>query len=102
MAIGLDQLVARARADPNTIDVHLHGYGRMSTPIKQYLILVGVVSLVADAMRYEIMRNDRLARRPQMLQETLIIELKWVESISDETWGSLAGVIVNSSTSGNN
>ena len=100
LAIGLDQLITRARANPSTTDAHLHVYGRMSTPIKQYMIVVGVVSFVADAMLYEIMRDDRLARRPEALEETLIDELKWVESISDATWDRLAGLMENSSTSG--
>ena len=64
LAIGLDHLVGRTRADAKNSDYHLHGYARMSAPIKQFMIVSGVVSCVADAMLQEIMRGDRLARRP--------------------------------------
>lgn len=93
LVLGLESIVAATRADEACTDYHLHGFGRISAPIKKYMILAAITSVVADGVLLEVLQDDRLLRRSTEVQQALADELSWVESIGTFVWGRLARLV---------
>ena len=93
LAVGLQQLVQITRDDCKSTDYHLHGFGKISQHLKAYMVTSSVAAWVPDGVLYEIMEDERVCLRAVELQNTLLEELAWVDTVSEFTWKRLAHVV---------
>ena len=93
LAVGLEALVELTRSDPHATDFHLRGFGRMSSPLKQYLVAASVVSWLTDSLLYEVLADERLLRQHLVMQEAVQEELAFLVQVQELTWQRLALVV---------
>ena len=98
LAVGLRELVRFTREDAAATDYHLHGFARLRQPHLEYVVIASVCAWVPDAALFLVLGDDRLVRRRNELEQTLLEELSFLSSLSSFTWGRLA-VLLGSSKS---
>ena len=95
LLVGLDKWVALTRKDPSASDFFLHGFTKLSKPLRRYCVVAALVAHVPDAVLSEALVDDRLVRRAAVLKEAMLEELLWVEGIDASIWAILAAVVGN-------
>ena len=75
LSVGCHELVNRARQEKDTTDYHLHGFTRLQQPHLEYIVLATVCAWVPEGALFLVLEDDRLVRRYDDLNETLMDEL---------------------------
>jgi hypothetical protein len=96
--VGLEKLVSITRADATVTDYNLHGFSRLSSSLKKFAVIAALASVVPDSLLTELLADDRVAKRSDDLLETVMEEMRWVESIGDGVWARLGLVVGNHSS----
>eukprot|EP00972_Heterocapsa_arctica_P108642 15998745-Heterocapsa_arctica.AAC.1 len=92
LAVGLDGLVRMIREDKKASDFHIKGFAKFSLELRRFCAVASVVAHVPDAILLELLEDDRVVRRADLLEETLLEELAWVAGMSQSFWLRLASV----------
>lgn len=92
LAVGLEHLVSSARKDPNTSDFYISGFSRLSPHVKMYIVRASFVSYVPDSFLQELMEDDRVVRRLDTFETTMVEELTWLDNLKPNTWARIASV----------
>lgn len=92
LAVGLELLVATARKDTHTSDFYISGFSRLTPHVKQYAVLASFIAYVPDSFLVELLENDRVASRVEVLKAAMIEELSWLDTLAPLTWQRLAHV----------
>jgi len=92
LSVGLDEIVLMARGHALSI-YHLHGYERLTLPMRKYAAISTASSFVPEGCYYELLEEERLARSCKTLETRLRSELGFVLATDSLTWQRLVQVI---------
>ena len=93
LSVGLDGLVAAVRKNPATSDYYIGGFARLTPKVRKYMALAAIVSYVPDGFLTELLEDDRVAKRLEVLEAVMVEELAWLEGLGGLTWQRLAHVV---------
>lgn len=97
LLVGLDELVAIARADSTVSDFHLHGYTKCNKAVRRYVGVAAGAAYPVEAFLIEAMTDDRLIRRLPEVQGALVSELEYLENLGPYVWQRLASIVPDTS-----
>ena len=86
---GIDGLVSTIVRDPKASKYYLNGFKRLTTTRRQFLVSAAVVSRVPESVQCELMEDSRVARTHDALWQAVSEEMKWLVSITPNTWSLL-------------
>jgi hypothetical protein len=92
LAVGLELLVAISRKDPHTSEFYISGFSRLTPHVKQYAVLASFIAYVPDGFLIELLEDDRVASRVEVLNTAMIDELGWLDALAPLTWRRLEHV----------
>ena len=98
MVAGLAEIVRKTRAAPHVSDYHLHGFAKLTPSVCRASIVIALSTWPAESFLYELLDDDRLARRPQELWTTVTDEISYLVDLPQELWSTLAAIISNDHT----
>ena len=86
---GLEAYVKFLRQTKKAKDEFLHGFGRVQEEHKQFLVVAGLSSYVAETVLALLMEDNRVAKRVEELEEAMWGAVGWLDEVSSAMWGSL-------------
>ena len=86
---GLEAFVQFLRRTKKVKDEFLHGFGRLKEEHKQFLVVAGLSSYVAETVLALLMEDNRVAKRVEELDEAVWGAVGWLDEVSSAMWGSL-------------
>lgn len=89
---GLESLVATIRESPGASDFYFHGFEKLTTASKQFIVRAALSSHVSDSCLRSLMEDSRVMRHLPALKEAALEEIGWLADLGDGTWSSLAGI----------
>jgi len=88
--LGLEAWVMKVRVDPSKSDYHLHAAGQLDKECLLYATLCSLVSPVCDSVLVSLFEDDRVARRFEVIEQTIAEECQFVQNIPMTTWSFLS------------
>ena len=95
--VGLDGLVRTARKDPETSDYHLHGIVQLDASARRYATIAAMCARVPDAALLELLQDDRLALRVDIVESAVKDEMDWLSRVQPFTWARLSSFLEDAS-----
>ena len=89
VSVGLDALVAFVRDQPGVSEEYIHCYDKFTAQFRKVCVGSALVGWVTDVWIFEIMRDDRVARRVDELREALQEELRYLATLPTLVWERL-------------
>eukprot|EP00972_Heterocapsa_arctica_P084416 12434904-Heterocapsa_arctica.AAC.1 len=89
---GIASLIKRVRADPRSSDYHLHGCARMTKGILDLCVVSAFSASVADTLMAEVLEDDRVVRRLEVLKDVVDTELRFLHTIPGAIFDHLASL----------
>ena len=86
---GVHSLVASVLAKPSESKYWLHGFDKLTTPALQFVAMAALCSYPSEGMLSELLEDDRVAKRADMLSDTLLEELTWLSNLPEHVWGNI-------------
>ena len=93
LCIGLEEIVALARANPEVSDFHLHGFTRCKPIVKRYACVAAVASYSLEGFLLDVLSDDRIARRLPEIEHNMLEELRYIDGLGNDFWGRLAPIV---------
>ena len=88
---GIEDLVQHIRKHSTKL-FYLRGFARLDVPKKEFIVVCGVVSRVAEALQAHLMHDNRVAKQLESIWDVLAKQMKWVIDLPADTY-SLLGEI---------
>ena len=91
--LGLKALVQDVLDDPAKSQYNLSGFNQLNNEVEHYAAVCAISSVVCDSVIYELLEDDRMARRVSIVEEAIHTEVEWVSALGDSVWQRLGRVI---------
>ena len=93
LSIGLAKVMEMVLEDPHMNNQWTHGFSRLNSPMKKYIVLSAVSSYQAEAVISEIMHDGRVAKNIDNLQGIIEEEFIYMCNLPPYVWGRLAAMV---------
>ena len=84
--LGLAELMHIVRSNSSTSEYYTHNWSLLTQELLFFVAVAGLASFCTDALLYEMMEDDRLARRVSELEDCVAMEVNWVQQLPDLVW----------------
>ena len=91
--MGLDEIVGAIRSDKKCSDYYIGGFERSNTSVRMYAAVAAVSSHVSDGVLYDLMKDDRLARKASLMRGVMAKEMAYIQGLSPTLWRMLGGAV---------
>ena len=88
--VGLRSCVEAVRADKTSSDYYIKGYARIGAPERELIVIAGLGSGIADGVMGALLKDDRVVRRLNELEDIVETESIALHRVSDRLWTQLA------------
>jgi hypothetical protein len=93
LTVGLEPMVKKLRADSKTSDWYLKGFSRLSEVTKKFAVVASVAANVCDGVLLELLQDDRVVLKLDVLQRAVTEEVQGIADLSDGIWSRLAAIV---------
>ena len=93
LSLGLKALVQDVLGDPSKSQYHLSGFSQLNHEVEHYAAVCAISSVVCDSVLYELLEDDRMAKRVSIVEEAIHTEVEWASALDDSVWHRLGRVI---------
>lgn len=97
LCAGLVPWVAQARRNPKNTDYHLHGFQFLTASVKISACVAALASYPAEGGLLEVLADDRLAKRLEVVEGSMLEDIAYVEGLGQHTWATLAEMLGDAS-----
>ena len=89
---GVHSLVATVLAKPSESKYWLHGFEKLTPPALQFVAMAALSSYPSEGVLSELLEDDRVAKRADLLSDTLLDELTWLSNLPENVWGHIGSL----------
>lgn len=93
LLLGLRESVEEVRNDTHSRDYYLHGFGKLSDELVKYACVLALAPQVPDGALLDLLGDDRLAQRADIVREVLREGQDWIASVGPVAWQRLASLL---------
>ena len=93
LSVGIVSLMQFVRDDPSVSDYHAHGFAKCGEHEIRYTIMAALASYPTESWLAEIILDDRIAGRAELLQDVLVDELNFLEQVPESAWERLSDLL---------
>ena len=89
LSLGLGELMQIIMSKESTSEYYTHNWTLLTQEMLEFVTIAAMASFGPDSILYELMEDDRLARRAAELQDTLACEVNWLCALPHFVWRRL-------------